>query len=249
MSASAPATSVRFVHRTCSSCTLPTTVTLGSFNDPCAGAAPSGTAAQCANSGVTAAQYGHILACPASQCNIQQGGNTSLRPETANTKSIGAVFTPTFIDGFTATLDYWDIKVDNAISTIPANTTLSECLAGNATLCALIHRGPGGVLFTTTGYVTQTNVNTGYLHESGLDFEANYTTDLGDWGVNGAGALAVSFLGTYVDRYEIQPYTGANSASPYTGTKYENFDCAGLYGQSCTPSGGVPTPVWRHKFA
>ena len=217
---------------------------LGSFDDPCSGVAPSATAAQCANMGVTAAQYGSVLACPASQCNIIYGGNASLKPETAITQSIGVVLTPTFLDGFTATVDYWDVKVDQAIGSISANTIMTECLGGNLALCGLVHRNAQGFLFTNAGYVVQTNVNTGYLHERGIDIEANYATDLNDWGVSGAGSLAFHFVGSYVDEFLQQPYTGADSASPYTGVKYQNYDCAGLYGQSC----GVPTPEWRHNL-
>src|SRR6202008_3332717 len=63
----------------------PVTVTqsnnFGTVGDPCAGAAPALTAAQCALTGVTAAQYGHIIQCPAIQCDVSEGGNVALKPE------------------------------------------------------------------------------------------------------------------------------------------------------------------------
>src|SRR5208283_4772241 len=61
----------------------PNSVALDSTIDPCAGAAPAASAAQCARSGVTGAEYGHVLANSAAQYNGLTGGNTGLAPETA----------------------------------------------------------------------------------------------------------------------------------------------------------------------
>ena len=36
-----------------------------------------------------------LLACPASQCNQQTGGNLSLKPEIGDTRTVGVVLTPT----------------------------------------------------------------------------------------------------------------------------------------------------------
>ncbi len=222
----------------------PQSALLGSFEDPCGGAAPTATAAQCANTGVTAAQYGHIVQCPASQCKILTGGNTTLRPETSDTKSFGVVLTPTFLEGFTATIDYFDIKVNNSIGVVPATIALQQCVAGtNLALCPLIKRDGAGTIATNTGYVINTNTNTGYLATKGIDFEANYTTALDNWGMGETGALSVSFLGTYVDSATAQPYTGA-TAKDASGKVFKDYDCVGLYGTTC----GVPTPEWRHKM-
>ena len=67
--------------------------------DPCAGTTPTATAAQCANTGVTAAQYGSIADNPAGQFNTLTGGNPDLEPETADTYTIGFVATPSMIPG------------------------------------------------------------------------------------------------------------------------------------------------------
>ncbi len=57
--------------------------------DPCAGAAPAFSAAQCARTGVTAAQYGHVESSPGSQYNGLLSGSTTLKAETALTTSFG----------------------------------------------------------------------------------------------------------------------------------------------------------------
>ena len=223
----------------------PNAALLGSFEDPCAGAAPSASLAGCVASGLNPAKYGSLVQCPASQCKVLTGGNTSLRPEVADTRSFGAVFTPTFLPGFTATIDYFDIKVNQAIGTIGATISLSQCTQlTNPALCAYIHRDSNGFLFTDTGYVKDTNTNTGFLRTKGVDIEANYATDLDDWGMGPNGSVSVSLVGTYVDSLVIQPYTGASALSGYTGKTSTDFDCAGLYGITC----GVPTPTWRHKM-
>src|SRR5262244_3578482 len=77
--------------------------------DPCAGASPTATLAECERTGVTAAQYGHIPQCPANQCAVLQGGNVDLQPERANTYTVGFLLTPRFIPGFSGSIDYYNI--------------------------------------------------------------------------------------------------------------------------------------------
>lgn len=242
----------------------PQSVGLGSYQDICNGAAPGGTtaagfnAAQCALTGVTAAQFGHVQSCPASQCQVLGGGNALLDVEKSDTHSLGIVLTPTFLPGFTATIDYFDIRVNHAINGIDPLTILTSCANGNAFLCPLIHRAVNGSFVATNGYVNGLPQNTGFLKTDGIDFEANYDADLSDWGMNGAGSLSFNFVGTLLNSYEVQPYDGAcqylqtgtihlcSAALPApAGTTAETtFDCIGLFGKAC----GTPTPEWRHKL-
>ncbi|HEY5338661.1 MAG TPA: TonB-dependent receptor, partial [Rhizomicrobium sp.] len=207
--------------------------------DPCAGAAPVFTAAQCAHTGVTAAQYGNVNQCISGQCGGFFGGNPDLKPEQSDTRELGIVFTPTFLEGFTATVDYFDIKLNGSIGVIPEAETLSNCaLTGSATFCSLIHRSAalGGIIYgtgATAGFVTATNVNTGSTETSGIDVEANYTADLNDWGMGQNGSLSFNLLGTETQQFKIQPVPGDHI-----------YDCAGLFGLTC----GTPIPKWRHKL-
>src|SRR6185312_12075447 len=100
-------------------------IDLFSGADPCAGPTPAYTAAQCANTGVTAAQYGHVLDSPASQYNEYIGGNQNLKPEKADTYTLGFAVTP--LQGLEATLDYYEVKIKDTIKSIGANTTLDLC--------------------------------------------------------------------------------------------------------------------------
>jgi iron complex outermembrane receptor protein len=219
--------------------------------DPCAAGLISGkvsaTLAQCVRSGATAAQYARgIDQCPAAQCTALFAGNRDLKAEEGDTYTAGVVLRPRFLPGFDISVDYFDIKIANLISSLP-NLTVVDCvLNGNAAACSRFHRDPtSGAIFGAAGYVDATNANTGYLRTSGVDVNANYRTKFSDWGMGEWGGLSFNLVGTYTNKYEVQPATGGGT-----------FDCAGLYGPVCSaigtgaasPASTGPIPKWRHKF-
>ena len=104
--------------------------------DPCSGATPARSAADCARSGVTAAQYGTVPDSPAGQYNFLQGGTPSLEPEQADTYSLGVVWRPDFIDGLALTVDYYDVEIEKGISNLEPEFILNQCLDGNDSQCA-----------------------------------------------------------------------------------------------------------------
>jgi iron complex outermembrane receptor protein len=221
----------------------PDAVGLDFSNDPCASPTPSATAAQCARTGVSASQYGHIAANPANQYNGLLGGNANLQPETADTYSAGIVLTPHQIPRFSFSADYFHIDVQNAIGGIGAQTTIDQCVAtGNPLYCSLIHRAPGtGSLFLgTSGYITDTSQNVAQYETSGIDFAANYRVALEDWHLGPYGSLDFDFKGTYTIDYNVTSAPGLGS-----------FDCVGYYGTVCQGTGTpmtAPTPAWRSTF-
>lgn len=218
-------------------------------NDPCASGASSLTP-QCqavwTAFGLNATSAAATLACPANQCNQFVGGNSSLKAEKADTLTLGAVLTPTFIDGFTATIDYFNIQVDNYIDTIAPSTSLAGCYGASATAAALayycpfVHRSPATGALYGAGYVSDLNLNLPYIKTAGVDFEATYTTDLGDITdglLDNAGSLTAHFIGTWQQKYVTKP----SSVSLGTDSTY---DCTGYYGLVCQ----VPRPSWRHQM-
>ncbi len=221
----------------------PNNVVLFGGQDPCAAGADAAQIARCKSApggaGVPNAGSG-LLTCPASQCNQETGGNVNLKPETSDTRSFGIVLTPTFFQGFTATVDYFDIKVDGFISGISPTLTLAECYGASATaasqafFCPFVHRDPGThSIHTPAGFVAATNANTGFLSTKGFDFEVNYQADLDDWGMTGDGSLSFNLIGTLLNSLVTEPLPGLGS-----------YDCVKLYGTVC----GTPNPRWRHKF-
>src|SRR3546814_16110605 len=59
--------------------------------------------------------------------NVDGGGNPNLEEEKSETFTLGAVISPPFLDRFNLTVDYFNIKVDDAIVSITANQTLADC--------------------------------------------------------------------------------------------------------------------------
>ncbi len=198
--------------------------------DPCAGATPTRTAAECARTGVTAAQYGTIIDNPAGQYNALFGGNPNLDPEESDSVTFGVVFTPSFVDNLNVTVDYWTIKVDKAISSLNPVTTLSSCLdTGDPLFCSLITRDQLGTLWATPqAQIVSTNINLSTFEVTGIDFAANYRQEIGTYG-----SLGFSLVGTYIEKWITEEIPGAGK-----------YDCVGLYGPTC----GTPTPEWRHRF-
>jgi len=210
-------------------------VALNGNGDPCAGGLDSNgttvngnTAAQCARTGVSAAQFGSVPGNPAGQYNGLIGGNPNLTPEIADTYTVGVVLQPSIIPHFALTVDYFNIKIDNTVAQIGQDTTLQTCLiTGDAGFCGLIHRDQFGSLWRSNqGYVVDTNQNVGSLKTTGIDVGFNYSHDIGS-----LGGLALNMNGTWLNEI----ITDNGVSTPY--------DCTGLYGLICT----TPSPEWRHK--
>jgi iron complex outermembrane recepter protein len=209
---------------------FPATVGLDGNTDPCAGATPKGTQAQCVLAGVSAAQYGHIGANSASQYNGLSGGNPLLQPEKSDTYTAGIVITPHFLHDFSASLDYFNIKLVDTIGSIGADTIINNCITtGDPIYCSAIHRDSNGSLFKTLqGYISDTNVNFGSLTTRGVDAKVNYRLPL-----NGVGSVLFNLEGTRLINLGKEPLTGGPA-----------YDCAGYFGTTC----GAPNSKWRHVF-
>ncbi|NOT40495.1 MAG: TonB-dependent receptor [Alphaproteobacteria bacterium] len=219
----------------------PTFIGLWGGQDPCAATTsspPAFTTAQCLNLGLNLAQVALFQAspnfsCPSAQCSARFTGNVSLKPEESDTTSFGLVFTPTFLKGFSASVDYYDILVDGIIGVIPQRVILQTCAADPTDpICVNIQREPTtGVLFGNSGFINSPNQNLGSVQTKGIDIAANYRFDLAMIDLDGS--LNFNFEGTVIDSFEVEPLPGAAI-----------YDCAGLFGTTC----GNPTPEWRHKF-
>jgi iron complex outermembrane recepter protein len=199
--------------------------------DPCAGQTPSASAAACAHTGVTAAEYGHISQCSAGQCSTLEGGNADLTPEKANTLSYGLTFAPSALSGFTASLDYYKILVKDEITAVPQDISLNNCLTtGAAASCSLIVRTATGSLFGTSvaggGYIIANDLNIAAVEAAGIDAQLAYHWDVGSFG-----KMSTTFSGSYLQHQTSQPLPSVPA-----------YECAGLYGPTCE----TVNPRWRH---
>ena len=206
--------------------------------DPCGAANRDAEASvdECVASGVPIGNVGaNALDSPAGQYNFLQGGNTTLTPEESDTYSYGVVFTPRFAPGLAITVDYYDIKIDNTISTFGSENSLNACYVNNdPAACARINRNPNGQLWVGNGHIEDLNINIGSVETKGWDLNATYTgLEVGRFG-----SLNFNLTGTLVDELITAP-----------GPGIDPFDCVGFYSSVCsTNSVGVPTPEWRHRF-
>ncbi len=98
--------------------------------DPCAGANPTASLAECQRTGMTAAQYGNTPQCPAAQCAVLTGGNPLVEPEMADTITFGFTYNPTALPELTVSLDWYEIEVEDIIGNIPLNTIFNGCASG-----------------------------------------------------------------------------------------------------------------------
>jgi iron complex outermembrane receptor protein len=169
--------------------------------DPCdtnPGSGPktldAATAKECAKEGVpTNANFG------STQLRAQVGGNPQLKAETAKIGTAGIVWEP--LAGLGITLDYWNIEIDNQITSVPVSTILSQCYEqGNQNYCNPALQGTG-ISRASNGqisYVYDPTANIGQLSTSGLDFAIGYT-----WKLPDVGRFRHALEGTYLFKYNL----------------------------------------------
>jgi outer membrane receptor protein involved in Fe transport len=173
--------------------------------------------------------------------NTVAGGNPDLKPEKWNTTTAGIVVTPSWLPGFSMSMDYFHIYSDNAIGGVSGNNAqfIANCAASNGAqpYCALLVR-PNGYQDTSPSNYPILNYsvaqNIAKQYAEGADFEFNYETDLSEWsGLNGIAALRL--LWTHYPTYKVQSspvVTIVNSAGSAAGA----------------PTAGIPTDKIAFTF-
>ena len=137
-----------------------------------------------------------------SQLKSVVGGNPNLKPETADTFTVGMVWQPGFVDGLSVTVDWWDIDLTDAITGIGASVILDQCYnqpLGERSLCDKITRDPGTNFLSL---IDDRTSNVGGTTASGLDvtFGYDHSTSFGDFSYN----LDI----TYLDDFTIEQADG-----------------------------------------
>ncbi|QUD86764.1 TonB-dependent receptor domain-containing protein [Phenylobacterium montanum] len=116
----------------------------------------------------------------ATQQQVLEGGNPKLKPELSEQYALGVVFTPRWVEGFSFSIDYYDIRISNAILTggfggNQPDVVVNGCYgpAQNQFYCNLISRNPatGGIT-----QITSPNVNFGVEKVRGIDYQFDYDT-------------------------------------------------------------------------
>ncbi|HEL3751507.1 TonB-dependent receptor [Stenotrophomonas maltophilia] len=212
--------------------------------DPCSGwsglPASSIVRANCQADGVPA---GYVQ--PGNTILTTSGGNADLEPEDATSFTAGVVWTPTFAPGLTLTLDYYRIRIENAIQRIAGSTKLAICY----NTPSLAHPFCDASNFTRdprTGevnYLSSQPVNTADEQVSGYDLGALY--EFKPWGMDASISADISYL----QRYDVRPYAGAEVityAGRITGGRGSYAKWRGL--MSMNASRGQWSGTWTTQY-
>ncbi len=173
--------------------------------------------------GIAANLVGNIPQPTSGQVNNFSGGNPNLVPEKADTLTIGGVFTPPFLRGFTASIDYYDIKVKKAILATPEQAILDACYYAqrdpNGLFCSLIKRNQGdGSLEGDFKYgVDSSKRNIGLIQSRGIDIAANYNTEVM---TDTRLLLGINLTYTLENNFQY-------------ASVLRTYNCAGLVGKTC----------------
>lgn len=162
--------------------------------------------------------------------NVQSQGNPHLVPEVGQTYTVGFVYRPRWIPRFSVSLDYYDISLTNAITSVSGGTVtydqLCDASGGSSPYCSLYVRPFGFSNTTPSNYPTTVlsqplNIAKQWTH--GLDIEANYNFRLEDVLKPLEGKVALRVLANYqpvLDSVTVPgtaPINGAGYANGYTG--------------------------------
>jgi iron complex outermembrane receptor protein len=133
-------------------------------------------------------------------------GNTALKPEVARNTEVGIVLArPSWLPGLSLSFDYYDIKLDDVISSLTAQQIVNLCFQGDPTTCSAFDlNNPNG-----PNYVNVQAFNLASIKTSGFDIEASYQWQ-NPLGLDGS--LTLRALATHVRKFVTD--TGLPSTIP-----------------------------------
>ncbi|WP_374943079.1 TonB-dependent receptor plug domain-containing protein [Sphingomonas sp.] len=215
------------------------------FTDPCTPAQiGNGTQYRVANCTAALAAVGATSSTALQTVNFVTGvqsGNADLRAERARTWTAGIVVRPSFLRGFTASADWYDIRLKDAINQVTPSDLANLCVDQPTTanpFCAAITRADAGYLAANpalaglgfkVGSIVNFRVspqNVASFRTSGLDINLDYLLRTAS-----VGTFDFRLVGGYLNRLDFTGIIGA----PVT----DNLD------QSGTNKG----PRWNANFS
>ncbi|MEN5116105.1 TonB-dependent receptor [Luteimonas sp. TWI662] len=139
------------------------------------------------------------------------GSNRLLQPETSVSKTLGLVYNPSYVEGLSLALDWWNIRIEQTIVSDSPNLILDDCYVGLIeSRCAMFSRDP---VLQIVNNLTYGMRNAGYTDTEGFDFDVLYAlnTDYGRFGAK--------WQTTYTSKYETKATNDPTAVpSQATGT-------------------------------
>ena len=133
------------------------------------------------------------------QAQVTVGGNPNLTPEEADITTLGLVYSPSFVEGLSFTVDYFDIQISNTITAVDSNYVANQCLDANGikinTETALCQSS--NIEIDGTGRISFDNglQNIGQTNTAGYDINVAYVFE--GFGLDWKAGLDTSILDTY----------------------------------------------------
>lgn len=202
--------------------------------DPCA--LGTGDKAQCARFGAPAAGSYNSLDPALLTGGYYYGGNPEIRAEKGDTRTLGVVLTPAFAKGLSVTVDYYNIKLKDAVGQIQPVDALTSCYItdprADNPLCAAVTRDPA------TGRIKDAypvDRNLAEIRQAGFDIDASFRQNM-PFGLPGK-KLNWGYQAAIVKTYSIQK-------NPVLAP----IDCKGSYGFRCSSDAvSLVAPAYRHR--
>lgn len=143
---------------------------------------------------------------PTSQLRALSGGDPSLAPENGENWTAGLVYTPSYLEGLSMSLDFWSIELEDVIVTLGASTTLGRCYLDGASqddaYCDLVSRDALGKV----NGVRTTKTNAALSATEGVDLAVAY-----EFTTSSFGSFRLSADGTYYSKDE---YAATRESTP-----------------------------------
>ena len=164
------------------------------------------------------------------------GGNANIQAETGKTFTVGGVLTPRCVPGLSVTVDYFNIKIKNAVGQIQPIDALTSCYITDPTpgnpLCAAVTRD------AVTGRLKDAFVddrNLAFINQAGVDVDVTYKIKMPD-SLPGK-SLALGYQAAIVTNYSIQ-----------RNAVLTPVNCKGSYGARCSSDlVTLVAPDYRHR--
>ncbi len=161
-------------------------------------------------------------------------GNPNLGPEKSTDTGIGVVYQPSWFEGFSASVDYYRIKIKDAVNLPGSQDLINLCFQGNTVACQSFTREGSGATALIKIAVTPQNFATETA--KGIDFEASYRMPMSRLSDSFDGNLGLRFLATHFISYVVNTGIPGQLVIDYAGV---NGAGGGLGG------GANGVPSWR----
>jgi len=133
-------------------------------------------------------------------------GNPNLDPEEATSYTFGFVWTPESVPGLTASVDFYDIKLEGAIGQLGTQTIVNLCFEGQTFYCQFVERLPPPENTIITVRRAFVNLNT--IDNEGVDFEVSYQRELAKQIRGASSSFTIRALASYLDTLETTDVLG-----------------------------------------